>query len=144
LVVLPFPSALVAGSPGQRAATELLYVGTAAVSSLVLALMRVVIRRHPEIRDSAESPDLVRAFAMAGVFALAPAVMLLGYGRLLLLALPDRLVPLSHGRSEAERRQRRGVSGSSVASSSPLSARKVARVGLSPASRACLRATDTR
>jgi hypothetical protein len=105
--------------------------------------MRVVIRRHPEIRDSAESPDLVRAFAMAGVFALALAVKLLGYGRLLLLALPDRLVPLWHGRSEGER-QRPGVSGSSVASSSPLSARKVARVGLSPASRACLRATDTR
>jgi hypothetical protein len=27
MVVLPFPTALVAGSPGQRAATELLYVG---------------------------------------------------------------------------------------------------------------------
>lgn len=105
IVVLPFPTALVAGSTGQQAATKLLYVGTMAVSALVLALMCLVIRSHPEIRDSAESPDLVRAFAMAGVFVLALAVMLLfpglSYWPLLLLILPDRLVPLWRGRSGA-------------------------------------------
>ena len=98
IVVLPFPTALVAGDMGQQAATKVLYVGTMALSALVLALMCVVIRRHPEIRDSAESPDHVRAFAMAGVFVLALTVMLvlpgLSYWPLLLLLLPDRLVVL--------------------------------------------------
>jgi len=103
IVVLPFPTALAAGDMGQQAATKVLYVGTMALSALVLALMCVVIRRHPEIRDSAESPDHVRAFAMAGVFVLALTVMLvlpgLSYWPLLLLLLPDRLVPLWRSRS---------------------------------------------
>ena len=102
IVVLPFPTALVAGSTGQQAVTKLLYVGTMAVSALILAVICVVIRRHPEIRDSAESPDHVRAFAMCGAFVLALGVMVmipsLSYWPLLLLLLPDRLVPLWRGR----------------------------------------------
>ena len=105
IVVLPFPTALVAGNTGQQAVTKALYVGTMAVSALILALMCVVIRRHPEIRDSTESPDSLRAFAMCGAFVLALGVMVLvpslSYWPLLLLLLPDRLVPLWRGRPGA-------------------------------------------
>ncbi len=103
IVVLPFPTALVAGDTSHQTVTKMLYVGTMAVSALVLALICVVIRRHPEICDSDESPDPVRAFAMCAAFVVALAVMLvfpgLSYWPLLLLLLPDRLVKLWRGRS---------------------------------------------
>jgi TMEM175 potassium channel family protein len=64
IVVLPFPTALVAGhDAGDQATTKLLYIGTMAASSLVLSLVCLEIRRHPALRDSRDRPDVVRAFA---------------------------------------------------------------------------------
>jgi uncharacterized membrane protein len=109
IVCLPFPTALVAGNTGHEGVTKTLYVGTMAVSSLVLALLSLVIGRHPELRDSAETPDYVLAFATFAAFVLALVVMLVfpgvSYWPLLVLLLPDRLVRLwrrrGHPRREA-------------------------------------------
>jgi uncharacterized membrane protein len=117
IVVLPFPTALVAGSTGHQAVTKLLYIGTMAVSALILALVCLVIRSHPEIRDSAESPDVLHAFSVFAVFVVALALMLwfpgLGYWPLVLLMLPYRVIRLWRRRvgahPEVSARGRRGA-----------------------------------
>jgi uncharacterized membrane protein len=109
IVCLPFPTALVAGSTGHEAVTKTLYVGTMSVSALVLALLCLVIGRRPQLRDSAETPDQVRAFATFAAFVVALVVMLVfpgvSYWPLLLLMVPDRLVRLwrGHGHPRRER-----------------------------------------
>jgi uncharacterized membrane protein len=97
IVVLPFPTALVAGhDAGDQAATKLLYVGTMAASSLVLSLICLEIRRNAALRDSDDRPDVVRGFATFGAFVVVLVLMLavpaLSYWPLLLLFVPDRLV----------------------------------------------------
>jgi uncharacterized membrane protein len=96
IVVLPFPTALVAGSTGHDAVTKVLYVGTMAVSAVLLALMSVVIGRNDAIRDSSDRPDAARGFAMVAAFLAALAVMLVAplfsYWPLLLLLLPDHVL----------------------------------------------------
>jgi uncharacterized membrane protein len=96
IVVLPFPTALAAGSTGHQGLTKLLYVGTMAASALLLALLGVEIGRHRDLRDSGESPDPVHAFAMVAAFVVALVVMLLvpffSYWPLLLLLVPDRVL----------------------------------------------------
>lgn len=98
IVVLPFPTALVSGpsGAGNQAVTKLIYVGTMAVSSLVLSLVCLEVTRHDDLRDSPESSDPLGSFAVCATFLVALAVMLLvpatSYWPLLLLALPDRLV----------------------------------------------------
>jgi uncharacterized membrane protein len=100
IVFLPFPTALVAGpgSSGGQAVTKLLYVGTMAVSSILLGLIDLVVTRHPALRDSEEAPDALRAFATAGAFLVALGAMLLipptSYWPLLLLLVSDRMVDL--------------------------------------------------
>lgn len=99
IVVLPFPTALVAGHDvGDQAVTKLLYIGTMAASSLVLSLICLEIRRNAALRDSDDVPDVVRAFATFGTFVVVLVLMLalpaLSYWPLLLLFLPDRLVAL--------------------------------------------------
>jgi uncharacterized membrane protein len=102
IVVLPFPTALVAGSVGHQAMTKILYVGTMTVSSLLLALMCLAIARNDAIRDSDERPDHVRAFATFVTFVVILTVMLavpgLSYWPLLLLLVPDRVVALGRRR----------------------------------------------
>jgi uncharacterized membrane protein len=104
IVVLPFPTALVAGGTGQQGLTKSLYVGTMTISALLLALLCVEIGRHRDIRDSTEVPDRARAFAMAATFAVALAVMLLvpflSYWPLLLLLLPQRVLEAWRPRHE--------------------------------------------
>jgi len=92
IVVLPFPTALVAGhDAGDQATTKLLYIGTMAASSLVLSMVCLEIRRHPALRDSRDLPDVVRAFATFVAFLVVLALMLavpaLSYWPLLLLFL---------------------------------------------------------
>lgn len=104
IVVLPFPTALVAGSTGHEGLTKSLYVGTMTLSALVLALLCVEIGRHREVRDSPDVPDATRAFAVVVTFVLALAVMLLvpffSYWPLLLLLLPQRLIEAWRHRHE--------------------------------------------
>jgi uncharacterized protein (TIGR03086 family) len=77
IVVLPFPTALVAGhDAGDQAATKLLYVGTMAASSLVLSLICLEIRRNAALRDSDDRPDVVRGFATFGAFVVLLVLML--------------------------------------------------------------------
>jgi uncharacterized membrane protein len=100
IVVLPFPTALVAGphDAGCEAIAKVLYVGTLAIGALLLGLMAVVISRHPELRDAAESPDPVHAFGTCVVFLVALALMLAvpatSYWPLALLAAQERLTAL--------------------------------------------------
>jgi uncharacterized membrane protein len=100
IVFLPFPTALVAGRAGDEAVTKVLYVGCMGFSSLMLALVCVVLQRKPELRDSEESPDALAAFATTATFVAALAVMLLvpgaSYWPLLLLLVSDQFVGLGH------------------------------------------------
>jgi uncharacterized membrane protein len=105
IVFLPFPTALVAGRDGSsdQPVTKLLYVGTMAVSSLVLSLICVVISRDASLRDSEQAPDALRGFGTVLTFVLALAVMLLlpatSYWPLLLLLISDRVVDLVRSRA---------------------------------------------
>jgi hypothetical protein len=109
IVVLPFPTALVAGphGAGGEAITKVLYVGTMATSSLVLGLVCVVIRGEDELRDSTEVPDIFAAFGTTATFVVALLVMVLvpaaGYWPLLLLAVPGRAISLGRGALERAR-----------------------------------------
>lgn len=90
IVFLPFPTSLVTTTEHDPLA-EVLYVGTMAVSSAVLALVAWVIRRDRRLRDTDAAPDVVTSAAVTGAFLLALAIMLvfpgLGYWPLLLLAV---------------------------------------------------------
>jgi uncharacterized membrane protein len=95
IVVLPFPTALVATSEASgQATTKALYVGAIAVSSFVLSAIALIVARNDELRDSAEAPDVGRSFATSITFVLALAVMLLApvtsYWPLLLILFSDR------------------------------------------------------
>lgn len=114
IVVLPFPTALVAGhDAGDQAATKLLYIGTMAASSLVLSLICLEIRRNAALRASDDRPDVVRAFATFAVFVVVLVLMLavpaLSYWPLLLLFLPDRLVAVWRSRRASTARPARSV-----------------------------------
>jgi uncharacterized membrane protein len=84
IVLLPFPTAAL-GSVPTTGLTVLLYSGTLTVSSLALALIVVVLTRHPElVREGAPLPRerLLRAAVPAGLFL---AATVLG------TAFPDRV-----------------------------------------------------
>jgi uncharacterized membrane protein len=90
IVFLPFPTSLVTTTDHDPLA-KILYVGTMAVSSAVLALVAWVIRRDRRLRDSDGAPDVVTSASVTGAFLLALAIMLLfpdlGYWPLLLLTV---------------------------------------------------------
>ena len=92
IVVLPFPTALVAEA-GSDPATKVFYIGTMAVSSSLLALMAWEIGRKRSIRDSDDAPDPVVGLATVIGFVLALVITLTfpatGYYPLLLLLLTD-------------------------------------------------------
>jgi uncharacterized membrane protein len=98
IVFLPFPTSLVT-TTDHDALAEILYVGTMAVSSAVLAIVAWVIRSDRSLRDTDEAPDVVTSASVTVAFLLALTIMLvfpdLGYWPLLLLALigpAERLV----------------------------------------------------
>ena len=95
VVVLPFPTALVAEADDQAAA-KCLYIGTMAASSAVLSMLAAVIARRPELRGGAPAPDYATSAGNAVAFVVALAVSLvwpaIGYLPLLLLALVDPAV----------------------------------------------------
>ncbi len=95
IVVLPFPTALVAEA-GHQPATKVLYIGTMLLSSVLLAVMARRIDRTPAIRDSDDTADPVGSWVTAAVMAVALALSLAvpatSYWPLLLLLLSDQLV----------------------------------------------------
>jgi uncharacterized membrane protein len=97
IVVLPFPTSLVAQA-GSQAATKVLYLGTMAASATCLALISWRIARTPHIRDAEVGPDPARAVGTAVTFLVALVVSLLvpstSYYPLLLLLVSDRVVDL--------------------------------------------------
>ncbi len=92
IVFLPFPTTLVATTNHDPGA-KILYLGTMAVSSLILALVAWVIRRNASVRDTDEAPDLWASGGVAVGFLVALAIMLAfpdtSYWPLLLLMLVD-------------------------------------------------------
>jgi uncharacterized membrane protein len=110
IVFLPFPTALVAQSgAGEQSLTKVLYVGCMTVSSLVLALICVVVDRDDRLRDVPDGPDAMRAFATFATFVVILAVMLLfpstSYWPLLLLLVPDRALALWRRRASGQQPQ---------------------------------------
>jgi TMEM175 potassium channel family protein len=95
IVFLPFATSLVTESTGDGLA-KIIYIGTMAVSSLLLAVIARVIARDRGLRDTDEAPDAVHASATFVTFLLALALSLafpvLSYWPLLLLVLTDPVV----------------------------------------------------
>lgn len=95
IVFLPFPTALVAEAPDD-ALTKVLYMGTMAVSSAVLAAIAWFIGRRPDVRDTAPPPDPAVAAASVVAFlaalAVSVAIPATGYWPLLLLVLAEPVV----------------------------------------------------
>jgi uncharacterized membrane protein len=99
IVILPFPTALVAEA-GEQAATKTFYIGTMAVSSLLLTLVAWRMNRVPSIRDRDPGPDPMLAVGTVVAFLLALVITLAlpatGYWPLLLLVLADPAVAAWH------------------------------------------------
>jgi uncharacterized membrane protein len=75
IVVLPFPTSLVA-SAGEQAPTKVLYVGTMALSILIIATLRAEVLRHPELTDGSPYLGPLSGLVTAGLLVLALVVML--------------------------------------------------------------------
>jgi uncharacterized membrane protein len=92
IVVLPFPTALVTGT-GDDPLAKVLYIGTMAVSSALLAVIARVIARDRSLRDSDDGPDPLQSTATTVTFVVALVVSLAvpaaGYWPLFLLFLTD-------------------------------------------------------
>ena len=99
IVFLPFPTALVAEAPDD-AATKVLYMGTMAASSAVLAAIAWVIRRRPDARDTETAPDPSIAAASVVAFlaalTISVAVPATSYWPLLLLLLAEPVARRIH------------------------------------------------
>jgi uncharacterized membrane protein len=75
IVVLPFPTSLVA-SAGDQALTKVLYVGTMALSILVIAGLRAEIVGHPELTDGSPYAGPLGGIMTAALLGVALVVML--------------------------------------------------------------------
>jgi uncharacterized membrane protein len=95
IVVLPFPTALVAATQHDTLARTL-YVGTMTTSSALLALIARAIGRDRTLRDTEAGPDPVHAAANTLTFLLALVITVVfpatSYWPLLLLILVDPVV----------------------------------------------------
>ncbi len=101
VVVLPVPTALVAGShEGDK--TEVLYIGTMALSSLSLTVAALRVARTPAIRDGGIPPSSVDSITTTAIMVLAMVLSLIipgaGYLPLLLLLLSGRVSALIRSR----------------------------------------------
>jgi uncharacterized membrane protein len=96
IVVLPFPTTLVTSTSDDPLA-KVLYIGTMAVSSALLAVVARVIARDRSLRDSDDGPDPLQSTATTVTFVVALVVSLAlpaaGYWPLFLLFLTD---PVAH------------------------------------------------
>jgi len=81
IVFLPFPTALLASSPGDDRATYALYIGTMVLTTAAALLMQVVIVRNPQLQATE-----VRGTLGVGPFVTPLAVMVLAL--IIAVALP--------------------------------------------------------
>jgi uncharacterized membrane protein len=97
IVVLPFPTALVA-NVGSQTATKVIYIGTMAVSSALLTLIAWTIGRRPAIRDTPDKPHIAHGVGTTTGFLVALGLSLVfpgtGYYPLLLLLVASPLAQL--------------------------------------------------
>lgn len=95
IVFLPFPTAMVAEAGGDWV-TKVLYIGTMALSTLVLAAVHALLRQRPRLTEGEPRADPAGAVATAGVMVLALGISLAvpatSYFPLLLLTLDDRVL----------------------------------------------------
>ena len=101
IVVLPVPTALVSGShEGDK--TEVLYIGTMALSSLALTIAAWRVARTPGIRDGGVPPNPVDSITTLAIMVVAMVLSLLipgaGYLPLLLLLLSRHVSALVRSR----------------------------------------------
>ena len=101
IVVLPVPTALVSGSrEGDK--TEVLYIGTMALSSLALTVAAWRVAATPRIRDGGVPPNRVDSITTFAIMVLALVLSLLipaaGYLPLLLLLASGRVSALIRSR----------------------------------------------
>ncbi|MGW6929651.1 TMEM175 family protein [Lentzea sp. NPDC054927] len=92
IVILPFPTELV-GRPGQDHFTQFFYIGTIAVSSVLLTAITLLVHGSPELAVEARGlsrPVVLRALVPTAVLLLALVLSpLISYwGLLLLLVSP--------------------------------------------------------
>jgi uncharacterized membrane protein len=101
VVVLPVPTALVAGSH-KGDMTEVLYIGTMALSSLALTVAAWRVAATPRIRDGGVPPNPIDSITTSVIMVLAMVLSLLipgaGYLPLLLLLLSGRVSALIRAR----------------------------------------------
>jgi uncharacterized membrane protein len=94
IVVLPFPTALVAQA-GHQTITKVLYLSSVTLSTVAVGLMARVIARRPQLTDGRGVPDAEPAIMSAALLVAALVVMLAvpatSYFPLLLLFLDDPL-----------------------------------------------------
>ena len=105
IVFLPFPTALATATSDDGVA-KLLYIGTMAVSSALLALIARTIGRDRTLRDTDLAPDAAQATGTTIAFLLALAISVtfpaIGYWPLLLLFLVDPVVKRLQSRRAGE------------------------------------------
>jgi uncharacterized membrane protein len=75
IVVLPFPTSLVAQA-GEQPPAKALYVGTMAASLLVVAAVSAEVKARPELTDGSALPGPSAALVAAALMGLALALML--------------------------------------------------------------------
>lgn len=101
IVFLPFPTSLAADTTNDPL-VKVLYIGTMAVSAVLLALLAAAIGRDRGLRDSDDRPDAWQATATAVAFTLALAITIAvpatSYWPLLLLLLAEPAVNLARRR----------------------------------------------
>jgi uncharacterized membrane protein len=101
IVVLPFPTALIAATSHDTLA-RVLYIGTMTVSSALLALIARAIGRDRTLRDTDAGPDTAHGVATTAAFLLALGISAVfpatSFWPLLLLVLVDPLANRLHAR----------------------------------------------
>jgi uncharacterized membrane protein len=94
IVVLPFPTALVAQA-GQQTITKVLYLSAITLSTVTVGLMARVIAGNPQLTDGRGVPDAEPAIVSSALLVAALVIMLAApatsYFPLLLLFLDDPL-----------------------------------------------------
>jgi len=75
IVFLPFPTALVARAPNQPA-TKILYIGTIAVSTLILALVNLALTPHRVVTDGQDTADVAAPLVNVALLLVALVVTL--------------------------------------------------------------------
>jgi uncharacterized membrane protein len=96
IVLLPFPTSLVASEAGDEPLTKILYVGVMAISVAVVGAVRAEIKAHPELTDGSAYLGPLGGITTAALMVVALVLMLLfpdlSYFPMLVLGLDGLLL----------------------------------------------------